>query len=179
MNYEKALELLQPYMPDIPHNDRKDFEAYKQQLLENLGKERRYRSTETLRNERSMIIEGLNTLALQYVNQSFTDLAYGKSPPTPAAIGVSPSSTPTTKWNIPAIRELLTKAFNDEQFSIFCYDHFRTVFDQFAIGSSKTQKIQWLIEYCDSQGKLEHLLELIKQKNRYQYHQFESSLRQG
>jgi hypothetical protein len=179
MNYEQALELLQPYIPaDITHNDRKDFEAYKQQLLENLGKERRYRSTETLRNERSMIIEGLNTLALRYVNLSFTDLAYGKSPPTPAAT-TGASSSPTTRWNTPAIRELLTKAFNDEQFSTFCYDHFRPVYDQFAMGNSKPQKIQWLVEHCDREGEMEHLLERIKQKNRYQYHQFESSLRQG
>jgi hypothetical protein len=56
----------------------KDFNLHKQQLLENLRNERRFGSTETLRNERSRIVDALNPLALNRAGVRFVDLCLGK-----------------------------------------------------------------------------------------------------
>jgi hypothetical protein len=51
-------------------------------------------------------------------------------------------------YNTPVIRQLLVKAFSDEEFNIFCYDYFHEVYQKFSTLTS-TAKIQLLIEYCE------------------------------
>ena len=50
------------------------------------------------------------------------------------------------------IRKFLTELFNDEELTSLCYDYFRDVYLDFALGMSKGQKIQRLIEYCGHRG---------------------------
>lgn len=70
------------------------------------------------------------------------------------------------------IRELLIAAFNDEELTTFCFDNFRTVYEDFTTGMSKNSKIQQLLDYCDRQGKSYKLLELVKVANPHQYNKF-------
>jgi hypothetical protein len=78
LDYERGLRVLEQYVPADGENDWKDFNVFKQQLLENLRSERRFGSTETLRNERSRIVDSLNPLALNRAGLSFVDLCLGK-----------------------------------------------------------------------------------------------------
>ncbi len=56
------------------------------------------------------------------------------------------------------IRKFLTELFSDEELTILCYDYFRDVYLDFALGMSKGQKIQRLIEYCDHREAIPNLL---------------------
>ena len=56
------------------------------------------------------------------------------------------------------IRELLKAKFDDEDLTIFCYDHFRPVHEKFASGMSRLWKIQLLIDYCERYGQIDELL---------------------
>ena len=44
------------------------------------------------------------------------------------------------------MRELLTAAFSDEELTTFCFDNFRPVYEEFATGMSRTQKVQMLVD---------------------------------
>jgi hypothetical protein len=80
LDYERGLRVLGQYVPADDGDDWRDFELYKGQLLSNLSDERRFGSTETLRSDRSRVIDKLNPLALRLVELSFTDLCLGKTP---------------------------------------------------------------------------------------------------
>jgi formylglycine-generating enzyme len=56
------------------------------------------------------------------------------------------------------IRKFLTELFSDEELTSLCYDYFRDVYLDFALGMSKGQKIQRLIEYCGHHGATPNLL---------------------
>ena len=56
------------------------------------------------------------------------------------------------------IRKFLTELFNDEELTSLCFDYFRNVYDDFALGMSKGQKIQRLIEYCGHREAIPNLL---------------------
>lgn len=75
------------------------------------------------------------------------------------------------------VRELINAAFNDEELIICCYDHFRSVHDQFSTGMSKGQKIQCLLDYANRYGQVERLLALIEQLNPSQYTRYKDRLR--
>ena len=75
------------------------------------------------------------------------------------------------------VRELVDQAFSDEELGIFCYNHFREVYDQFGTGMSKTAKIQRLIEYCDRHVQTETLLAHCREYNPDQFARFDERLR--
>jgi hypothetical protein len=50
--------------------------------------------------------------------------------------------------NTADIRRFLTEAFSDEELRTFCFDYFRDVYEEFAAGMSKRDRIQRLIECC-------------------------------
>ena len=91
---------------------------------------------------------------------------------------VSPSSpTQMADWNLSAIRELLTVAFDDEEIRTLCFDHFPAVYEDFSSGMSKRDKTQRLIEYCERHQAQEQLLAEVRRRNPSQYSRFESRLR--
>ena len=51
-------------------------------------------------------------------------------------------------YNAAAIRDLLNTTFSDEEIAVLSFDYFPSVYDNFASGMSKGQKIQQLIDYC-------------------------------
>jgi hypothetical protein len=75
-------------------------------------------------------------------------------------------------WDTETVRELLTAAFDDEQLSALCFDHFRPVYESFSLGMTKSQKIQQLLDYCYRRDQWEGLLRLVKARNPEQYARF-------
>ncbi len=67
------------------------------------------------------------------------------------------------------IRQFLIEAFSDEELSTLCFDYFRDVYDDFASGMTKGQKIQLLIERCERRGVLPNLLAAIQRARPEQY----------
>lgn len=75
-------------------------------------------------------------------------------------------------YNTGAIRELLKIVFDDQELIIFCYDHFRPVYDKFASEMSRLWKIQLLIDYCEKYDQFDELLIQLKDINPKQYAKF-------
>jgi hypothetical protein len=80
MDYERGLRALEPFAKPEDSDEWRDFNLYKGQLLENQRRDKRFGSTETLRNERASIVDNLNPLALKLTGLSFVDLCLGRRP---------------------------------------------------------------------------------------------------
>lgn len=91
-------------------------------------------------------------------------------PPVPPPAPVQPA------FDTAAVRELLMAAFSDEELTTFCYDNFRPVYEEFAGGMSRSQKVQRLVETCERKGQLAELLARVERLNPYQYGRFRSRL---
>jgi hypothetical protein len=59
------------------------------------------------------------------------------------------------------LRQHITQRFNDEDLQIFCYDHYRQVYESFAAGQTKGERIQSLIEHAERGGGLARLAMLV------------------
>jgi hypothetical protein len=98
---------------------------------------------------------------------------------TPQEIGEKPgpgrseeAKSKPLAWNKATIRELLTAAFSDSELTIFCFDHYLAVYENFGEGMAKGAKIQQLLDYCYRRDGVEALLELVKRSNPGQYERF-------
>jgi hypothetical protein len=107
--------------------------------------------------------------------------AGGTPQPAPSGRPTAPPPTPLAptqpEFNTAAVRELLLAAFSDEELTTFCFDYYRPVYGEFTTGMSRPQKVQLLLDSCVRRGEVERLLALVKEKNAYQYRQFEPKLR--
>jgi hypothetical protein len=72
-------------------------------------------------------------------------------------------------YNLAAIRELISAAFNDEELTTFCSDHFRGVYENFAAGQTRAGRAQQLIDFAKRNGQLDTLLDEIAKANPYQF----------
>ena len=79
-------------------------------------------------------------------------------------------------YDLAAIRKLILAAFWDEEFLIFCADHFPAVRQQFTTGQTQGQRVQFLLEYAERYGQTPSLLARIKDANPHQYARFEPLL---
>lgn len=79
-------------------------------------------------------------------------------------------------YNLSVVRELLTVALSDEELTTLAYDRFRPVYESFAGGISKSEKIQYLLEYCERRALIPNLLMQIRQSNPNKYFEFDSRL---
>ena len=80
------------------------------------------------------------------------------------------------RYDLAAIRELVSAAFSDEELRTFCFDHYRVVYEQFAVGQSKGAWVLALVEHADKHGLLDNLLAQVKRANPHQYEVFESRI---
>lgn len=88
----------------------------------------------------------------------------------PSASQASPTeSGDRISWNTATIRELLIAALTDEELTALCFDHFRSVYEQFSTGMSKTDKVQRLLDFCHRFDQVKKLLSLIKERVPAQY----------
>ena len=72
-------------------------------------------------------------------------------------------------YNTAVIRTMLVDGFGDEKITTLAFDYFRPVYNMFSAGMGRQVKIHLLIEHCDQHGKLNELVDLIKDQNPYQY----------
>jgi|GEM_PF-1192799 len=96
--------------------------------------------------------------------------------PTDAANEVG-RETGSTSWNRTVIRQLLTDAFNDEELTTLCYDHFMDVYEGFGSGMSKTDKVLRLLDYCIRREQVEALLAAVRKANPAQFAKRATELR--
>jgi pSer/pThr/pTyr-binding forkhead associated (FHA) protein len=95
----------------------------------------------------------------------------------PAALPPKPQRPARAQWSSVAIRKLLIAAFNDEELTALCFDHFPDVYEQFGGGMGKTQKIQRLMEHCGRHRQFDQLLVRVHERNPDQYDYFETQLK--
>ncbi len=88
----------------------------------------------------------------------------------------APRMTEISDQNTAVIRELVTAAFTDEKLTAICFDHFRSVYEDFSSDMGKGRKVQRLLDHCARHDKLEILLRLIGEHNPAQYARFEPRL---
>jgi formylglycine-generating enzyme required for sulfatase activity len=67
------------------------------------------------------------------------------------------------------IRGYLTTAYSDEEITILCSDYFRDVYNDFATGMLKKQKIQLLVDHCQRRGLIPNLLAALEKDRPEQY----------
>lgn len=81
-------------------------------------------------------------------------------------------------YNTAAIRDLLNEGLSEQDLTFLCYDHFRPVYDDVnSSGMGRLLKIHYLIEYCERQGRLDELLDRVRDKNPAKYDKFSSLVR--
>jgi hypothetical protein len=66
------------------------------------------------------------------------------------------------------IRQFLTATFSDELVTL-CFDYFRDVYESFASGMTKGQKIHLLIEHCERRGAIPSLLASLQRARPERY----------
>ena len=71
--------------------------------------------------------------------------------------------------NTADIRKFLTEFFSDEELTTLCFDYFRDVYEDFAAGMAKGQKVQRLIERCDRREAMPNLLAALHAERTTQY----------
>jgi hypothetical protein len=89
---------------------------------------------------------------------------------------IVPQEEPPAAPPTGVIRDLLNDAFSDEDFTVFCYDNFPAVHSRFALGMTKTQKIQLLIEHCQRVNEIDKLLALVQEENPAKYADYADKL---
>lgn len=104
-----------------------------------------------------------------------------------AGIGIREAPLPTlpyadstikpVDYDLRVVRNLLMAALTDDDLTALCFDHFRTVYEEFSVGMSKGQKVQRLIEYCERHLELDRLLDITRRLNPVQYSRFEPHLK--
>ena len=70
---------------------------------------------------------------------------------------------------IPEIRQYLTSAYSDDELGTLCADYFRDVYENFAAGMTKAQKIGLLLDYCQRREQLPNLRAALKRERPQQY----------
>ena len=77
---------------------------------------------------------------------------------------------------IGSVRRLVFEALSDDELTELCLDHFPAVYDQFAQGMSRSQRIIRLVEYCGRRGLLTNLVRLVSEINPEKYGEFAGGL---
>ncbi len=51
--------------------------------------------------------------------------------------------------NLAAVRKLVSAAFSDEDLTIFCFDHFPAVHEEFTAGQTKSARVLSLVSFAE------------------------------
>ncbi|MCX6032171.1 MAG: SUMF1/EgtB/PvdO family nonheme iron enzyme [Chloroflexi bacterium] len=81
--------------------------------------------------------------------------------------------------NLAAVRKLVSAAFGDEDLRTFCFDHFPAVYEEFTAGQTKNARVLSLVSFAERHGRLDTLLDAIKQANPHQFALFEAAVQTG
>ncbi len=80
------------------------------------------------------------------------------------------------KYNLVKIRELIIEAFDDDELTIFCHDHFRAFADSVSSDTGRKKKAFLLVEYCGRCEKLQVLADRIKAEKHEKYEKYEPQI---
>lgn len=69
-----------------------------------------------------------------------------------------------TEQNHIRARKFLQEFFNDDELTIFCFDYFPQVYNDFTVGMSKNQKVLMLISYSQRRERFEELLAALERE---------------
>ncbi len=142
--------------------------VYQQRLAENLAAARRYRDTPAREADRAEIIDRLNDLTQRALGTSFTAFCATQSagmaqpfgdgrsgPGSNAAAGAEKSAGLPTSGNAPdamylepALYRLRLRLYDDVQLESLCLDYFPEVYEKFARGLLRDEKVNLLLKYC-------------------------------
>lgn len=67
------------------------------------------------------------------------------------------------------IREYLTSSYSDEEITVLCSDYFRNVYDDFAAGMTKGQKIHFLLDHCQRRTLIHNLVAALRRDRPEQF----------
>lgn len=81
------------------------------------------------------------------------------------------------EYNLHTIRELLGDAFSSGEITTLAFDLFHDVYQDFAAGMTRSQKIEMLVNHANQKGKIPELLAYVQRQNVYQYGRFEDQLK--
>ena len=73
---------------------------------------------------------------------------------------------------IPDLRPYLTAAYSDEELTTLCADYFRDVYENFAAGMTKAQKIRLLLDHCQHRDLLPNLAAALERDRPEQYQRY-------
>ncbi|HAN77635.1 MAG TPA: hypothetical protein DCQ31_07605 [Bacteroidales bacterium] len=86
-----------------------------------------------------------------------------------------PTTDPVNrKYKLANIQKLLLNTFSDTDLNSFCMIYFEEVYQTFADGQSKQQKVLKLLDYCKRFMKFEYLLFHLEEENSAQFSAFQS-----
>ncbi|MDQ5825427.1 MAG: tetratricopeptide repeat protein [Chloroflexota bacterium] len=80
-------------------------------------------------------------------------------------------------YNLAAVRRMISDAFGSDELQDFCFDYFQEVYNDFADGQSKSDRVRMLIDYGLQHDLLEKLLVHVQEANPNKYAEFEPRLR--
>ena len=83
------------------------------------------------------------------------------------------------RYNLTVLRKLIIEAFDDEELTIFCHDHFSEVTEGFGAGMSRSAKALQLVTYCDRREQLGILVERIETERPEKYKTYKAQLESG
>jgi hypothetical protein len=158
--------------------------TYQARLQENIWSTRTHGDSPTLQQNRAEVLARLNDVALEILGLSFNELCSmgGQGPASPAhtpaaAAPASPAGLREEELDVATIRTLVNAAYDDTDLTTLCFDYFRPVYERFAGGMGKKDKVLELVKHCESQGQLGKLLTRIEKHNPYQYQKHRDALR--
>lgn len=115
----------------------------------------------------------------EYIRRNTPHSSLPPFPTATTAINVEPSFHPsasTVSYQFGPLRELMLSAFTEDAFQNFCFDFFREVSRQFATGQLHTHRVRLLLEYADTHGQVNKLIEEIRKQRPEKYAEYSSRL---
>ena len=82
----------------------------------------------------------------------------------------------TTRYDTAALRDLISAALSEDEFTALAFDHFRPVYDQFAAGQTRNQRVQLLLDHAVRNEQMARLAALIQEINPARYREFAGRL---
>ena len=82
----------------------------------------------------------------------------------------------TTRYNTAALRDLISAALTEDEFTALAFDYFRPVANQFAAGQTHSQRVQLLLEHAERSGQMARLAALIQPINPARYREYAERL---
>ena len=82
----------------------------------------------------------------------------------------------TTRYNTAALRDLISAALSGDELTALAFDHFRPVYDQFAAGQTRHQRVQLLLDHAVRSKQMARLAALIQEINPARYREFAGRL---